>query len=169
TRRRGTTRRPSCSTTAAPRATSRSRRSRPHWTADATCQREVAAGRDVVLTGSRHAVEARVERPDLGGELVGRAAHGYARRDVADRERAHGSGRHAPLVEPADELRRARRVDDRAEPDPRVRRAAHRAVLAGRVDGRGAPLLGGQVLGGPAGDLELRVPGRVAVLDTVAV
>ena len=57
----------------------------------------------------------------------------------------------------------------RPRPDPGVRRRAHRAVLAGGVDGRPGAVGRGHVVDGPARDREFRVPGVVAALDAVAV
>ena len=80
-----------------------------------------------------------------------------------------GAGAGSPLGQPADQLRRGHGVHDPAEPHPAVRGRAHRAVLARGVDRRGRALLGRQVVRRPLRDLELRVPGLVAVLDPVAV
>ncbi len=60
-------------------------------------------------------------------------------------------------------------IDDAAQAHPRVACRAHRAVLTGGVHGRARPVVGSQVVDGPAGDRELGVAGVVAVLDAVAV
>src|SRR5699024_12567289 len=60
-------------------------------------------------------------------------------------------------------------VDDRAQAHQGVRGAAQGAVLTRGVGDGGSPLLWGQVLGGPAGDGELRMPGGVPAGDPVAV
>jgi hypothetical protein len=56
-----------------------------------------------------------------------------------------------------------------AETDPGMRRAAHRAMLAGRVHDAFATYLGRDVDCRPPRDFELGVTGRVAVLGSVTV
>ncbi len=62
-----------------------------------------------------------------------------------------------------------RGVHDAAEADPGVPGGAHRAVLAGGVDGRFSPRGRRQVGHRPLRDRELGMPGGVAVLDSVVI
>ena len=73
-----------------------------------------------------------------------------------------GDGGAPSSAQPRGQLLGGADVHDAAEPDPGVRGRAHRAVLTRGEDGGGGPVCRGHVGRGPAGQLELRVPGRVA-------
>src|SRR5690606_11285436 len=91
--------------------------------------------------GSATAVAPLMERPDLVDQLGDRADDLDPGGDLLDRERPHRRGRHPPLLEPLGELRGGGDIDDPAEPDPPMRRRAHRTVLARGVDRRRGALL----------------------------
>ena len=101
----------------------------------------------------------------LVGKIVHRSLHHDARRDRLHRQRQDRRSSGAGLRQPLHQLRGAAGVDDAAEPDPAVRRRAHRAVLTGGVDGRSGTLLRRQVRRGPPGQLELRVLRGITGLD----
>jgi hypothetical protein len=114
------------------------------------------------LVAPPRAVESAVQVADLRHQFRDRPLNDYAGSDLVDWQRVHWRCRNPQLAKPCGELLGRGHVHDAAETDPGVRSRAHRAVLAGGVDGRGLPLLGRQVCGRPAGQLELRVPGVVS-------
>jgi uncharacterized protein len=106
--------------------------------------------------------EAAVQVVNLLVEAGYRALDDETRSNLADGQRYHRGRRQAELGQPGDQLLGRAHVDDAAEPDPGVRGRAHRAVLARGEHGGGGPLPGAHVRRRPAGQLEFRVPGRVA-------
>ena len=151
---------------------------------------------DRSTTNERSFLERRPDRPPgLAGAAHDGNGHGHDRRDSNIRRCSArisssssgagpstgtpgatswiGSGRTGPgpppLGQPAGQLRRGHGVHDPAEAHPPVRGRAHRAVLTRGVDRRRRALLRRQVVRRPLRDLELGVPGLVAVLDPVAV
>jgi hypothetical protein len=103
-----------------------------------------------------------VQLPDLLVQPRHRALHDDARGDLVDRQRAHRRRCFAELGQPGRQLLGRTHVHDAAQPNPGVRGGAHRAVLPRGEHGSGGALGGRHVRRRPAGQLELRVTGRVA-------
>ena len=102
------------------------------------------------------------EDPNLVDELIDGSLVRHAGGDHRDRERGHGRWRHAVSCAPARDLGGRGREDDAAQAHPGMRRSAHRAVLPRRVDRGSGAFRRREVNRRPAGDLELRMPRRVA-------
>ena len=108
-----------------------------------------------------------MELLDLGGKFGDGSLDDGISDDVPDREVADTAGSDTKFLMPLDKLLEGTDVDDAPETDPTVGGCAHRAVLAGGVDGGGLALVGGHVGGGPACELELGVLRVVSACDVV--
>src|SRR3954469_9223290 len=113
--------------------------------------------------------EALVQLADLVLELRCRAVDDRPGHDGPDRERRDRGWCLAPRGAPGAELLGAHGIHDPAQGRPAVRGRAHRAVLAGGVDGGRRALRRGEARAGPAGDGELRVLRRLEGQDVVVV
>lgn len=125
--------------------------------------------RQCAQTSERDAVQAGLQSPHFVAQCRIRAADRDPRRDLLHGQRCDGTRGDAPLPVPCLQLRAAARIDDGAQPHPRVRGRAHRAMLSGCVHGRACPLLHGEVLRRPPGDREFGVLCLVAAGHPIAI
>jgi hypothetical protein len=110
-----------------------------------------------------------VKPPDLLCEFLDRIVNPGVADDLAYGQWENPERGNAQFGEPRRHLRCRACINDAAQTDSAMRGRVHQAVFARGIDCRLGTILGGQVIGSPSGDGEIRMPGVIAASDAVVI